>query len=594
MAEIQVRRIKAVFRELYDNRIDLSDIKSEQDQEKQFLTRSQAAYIISHLADIDHEQAAGTIVDGYNDNGIDAIYYDRSTKSIYMVQSKWDEKGSHSPDLGSVSKFLNGVRDLLHARFDKFNEKVNAKQVDILEALDSIQVRFVLVLVYTGTQPLSSHAQGELDDFLKEQNDSWEFMYLKVYDQQLLIKAITGAITGESINLEVAVYDWGEISEPYQAIYGQVQAADIAQWYKEHDTKLLARNLRTYKGNTEVNQAIKGTLTTDAFNFWYFNNGITVLCNSIEKTPRHGNNRNAGMFVCRGVSVVNGAQTVGSIAEVQKQGFRNIDKARVLVRFISLENCPPGFGARVTTATNTQNQVFPRDFAALDSNQERLKSELWYDLQKSYLYRGETNPYPDKGCTIEEAAIALACAYGDVVLAVHAKREISKLFEDIRREPYTLLFNEDINAIKLWNCIQVLRIVESFLIQRRQSLEGPERLVSVHGNRFVLYRVFATISDDDLNRTDIDFERIKAWSITKTESYLTKVSQVIEQRFPGVYINGLFKSGAQCKELDRLLPKDPDNKVRKSKISLATQQSLFEALSRGSIIDDNEKGSLVR
>jgi hypothetical protein len=584
MAEIHIRRIKAVLKETFGDYIDLSDVKSEQDRERQFLTRSQAAFVISHLADTNVEQAAGSIVDGFDDNGIDAIHFDRITNAIYLVQSKWDESGNHSPDLGSVSKFINGIRDLLHARFDKFNKKVEAKREDILKALDSVQVRFVLVIVYTGTQPLSTHAARELDEFLKAQNDTSEFMDLKVYDQQLLMKAITGAVTGESINLEVSLYDWGEISEPYQAVYGQIPAVDIAQWYKEHDTKLLARNLRTYKGDTEVNQAIKATLTSDAFNFWYFNNGITVLCNSIEKTPRHGSNRNVGTFVCRGASVVNGAQTVGSIAEVHKQGFRNIDRARVLVRFISLENCPPGFGARVTTATNTQNQVFPRDFAALDPNQERLKTELWYDLHKSYFYRGETNLYPDTGCTVEEAAVALACAYGNVILAVHAKRELSKLFENIKREPYTLIFNEELSSIKMWNCVQIFRIVEDFLQKKRPTLTGAERLVSVHGNRFILYRVFATISDSELTSVDWDSKRFEKWAAKKAAVNLSLISQAIEKNFEGVYINGLFKSGAQCNLLEHMLPRDPDTKPRQVTISSATQQSLFDALGPNSLI----------
>jgi hypothetical protein len=255
-----------------------------------------------------------------------------------------------------------------------------------------------------------------------------------------------------------------------------------------------------------------------------------------------------------------------------------------LVRFISLENCPPGFGARVTTATNTQNQVFPRDFAALDPNQERLKTELWYDLHKSYFYRGETNLYPDTGCTVEEAAVALACAYGNVILAVHAKRELSKLFENIKREPYTLIFNEELSSIKMWNCVQIFRIVEDFLQKKRPTLTGAERLVSVHGNRFILYRVFATISDSELTSVDWDSKRFEKWAAKKAAVNLSLISQAIEKNFEGVYINGLFKSGAQCNLLEHMLPRDPDTKPRQVTISSATQQSLFDALGPNSLI----------
>ena len=577
MSVVHIRRIKAMLKELYQGDIDLSDVKNEDQIENQFLTRSQAAYVVSHLADISHSDAAKTVTDGFGDNGIDAVYFDMNSKSLYLVQSKWVNNGKKSPDLGEMLKFKKGVENLLHAQFENFNDKFQAKKPEILKALDSIQVRIVLIIVYTGTQPLSQPVKRTLDEFIDKQNDSSEYMFLKIFDQQMLIKAISGAIVGDPINVEVAITDWGEMSSPYYAVYGQVEATEIAQWYLEHDTKLLAKNLRTFKGATDVNVAIKATLTSDAHNFWYFNNGITVLCNSIEKTARGGNSKSFGVFVCKNVSVVNGAQTVGSISEAYRQGFSNVEHAKVLVRFISLENCPPGFGAKVTTATNTQNPVFNRDFAALDSTQERIKTELWYDFNKNYFYRGETNVYPDKGCTIEEAAIALACCHGDIVLAVHAKREVSKLFENISKEPYTLLFNKDLPVSRVWNSVQVLRIVESHLIQEKQTLVGTKRLAAVHGNRFILHRVFQTISLNELDSLDFNHENKRDYLLQKADYYLNEITNSIDENFQGVYITGLFKSGEQCKELNLSLPKDPDLKPRPS-LKKSVQTSLFDLL----------------
>lgn len=576
MAIIHVRRISSVLKEIYQGKIDLSDIKDENSKDDAFLTRSQAAYIISHLADIDHELSAKSIVDGFQDNGIDAIFFNRSTNTFYLVQSKWVSNGVKSPDLGSIHKFLNGIKDILHAKFEKFNDKVLGKKNEMLEALDSIYVRFVIVIVYTGTQPLSKHASDLLDEFVVNQNQSGEFMYLKVYDQQSLVKAITGGLLGDPINLEVILHNWGEIKDPYQAVYGYVNAADIAQWYHEYDSRLLAKNLRTYKGETDVNSAIKKTIVSDPENFWYFNNGITVLCNSISKTARGGTDRSVGIYICNGVSVVNGAQTVGTIAETHTQGFKGTKDAKVFVRFISLENCPPGFGARVTTATNTQNQIFQRDFASLDPNQERLKSELWYDLSKTYLYRGETNVYPDKGCTIEEAAIGLACSYGDVTLAVHAKREVSKLFEDIKRAPYTLLFNADLTAVRMWNTVQVSRAVESFLLQEKHNLSGTKRLIAVHGNRYILYKVFQVFSARDFEEPNFDLPSFRQKAVSKAQKYVEQIAEAVSLHFNGVYLNGLFKSASQCGELDLLLPKDPEMIPRFRNQEEELQLSLFK------------------
>ena len=109
-------------------------------------------------------------------------------------------------------------------------------------------------------------------------------------------------------------------------------------------TRLTAKNLRQFKGLTEVNESISKTLTANAERFWYFNNGITILCESLRKKPLGGPNNETGTFECRSASVVNGAQTVGTIGDVAKSNSLAMSGGRVLVRLVSLENCPPGFG----------------------------------------------------------------------------------------------------------------------------------------------------------------------------------------------------------------------------------------------------------
>ena len=89
-----------------------------------------------------------------------------------------------------------------------------------------------------------------------------------------------------------------------------VDLEDIGKW-KEFGQSLYHRNLRGFKGSTDVNEGIVKTARFSADNFWYFNNGITILCAKLSKQPLGGSNRASGVFECEGASVVNGAQTVG-------------------------------------------------------------------------------------------------------------------------------------------------------------------------------------------------------------------------------------------------------------------------------------------
>lgn len=55
---------------------------------KNRLSRSLAAFAIANLADLTPPQAAHSIINGGDDNGIDAIYFDRVNNRLWLVQAK--------------------------------------------------------------------------------------------------------------------------------------------------------------------------------------------------------------------------------------------------------------------------------------------------------------------------------------------------------------------------------------------------------------------------------------------------------------------------------------------------------------------------
>jgi hypothetical protein len=243
-----------------------------------------------------------------------------------------------------------------------------------------------------------------------------------------------------------------------------------------------------------------------------------------------------------------------------QQGFRKAKQAYVLVRFISLEDCPPDFATEVTTATNTQNRIESRDFASLDPTQEQLRQELALDLDKVYVYKsGESPPPDDVGCTIEDATIALACAYPNIQLAADAKSAVGKLWEDIKKQPYTLIFNKELSAVRMWHSVQILRTVEASL-EREKVTSDPattRRFVAIHGNRFILHRVFQTLPLHEFDDLDLDLEPIMQRAREETNRVLEETTRVIEEEYPDSYLNSFFKSGQKCSKLEEQLPKLP-------------------------------------
>jgi AIPR protein len=388
MGTLHIGHIKAALKSRFENLIDLSDLSasvSATDRENFFLTRALAAFVIAELGSADDKIAAKAVVDGSKDNGIDAFYFDTSERVCYLVQSKWVHNGKSSVELGEIHKFVQGVNDLLEFKLEHFG-KLRQKMPEIEVALSDSLARFVLVIAYTGEPALAAEARRPLDELLAEQNDPTELITLRTLRQGDLHAIVAKKAVGDSVKVKVLLHEWGIITDPYLAYYGQVDLEDIGKW-KEFGDSLYSRNLRGFKGSTDVNEAIIMTAHSSPENFWYFNNGITILCDKLSKLPHGGSNRASGLFECEGASVVNGAQTVGSIISAIDSKSNGFKHARVLVRLISLEKCPHNFASELTRAANTQNRIEKKDFAALDPEQDRLKTELLLERGKVYAYR---------------------------------------------------------------------------------------------------------------------------------------------------------------------------------------------------------------
>ena len=282
MAEVQHSQIKNKLLELVAPLIDKSDIlsKSPADNEAHILSRSVAAAAVKILGDTDDAAAANSVVDGGKDNGIDAIYYDTQSKALFLIQSKWSNGHTSSIESGEVLKFLQGVQDLVSLKRDRFNEKIQKRWSIIEDALKKLtSVR--LVVAYPGSGKIDPDIQDKIDDFVKGQNDTSELFFFSAVTQRELFQHFVSEAAPPQINLNVRLTHYGLVESPLRAVYGQVSAVDVAEWYRRHGNHLFAGNIRNFLGSSEVNAAIAETLKSEATFFWYYNNGITIIIEAI-------------------------------------------------------------------------------------------------------------------------------------------------------------------------------------------------------------------------------------------------------------------------------------------------------------------------
>ena len=156
MSQYHIDRIASVLDDSFGSLIDMSDWHKKPAPEARvaFLQRGMAALCIKSLAEVEDSIAAEAVVDGFDDGGIDALFFDQINDAFYFVQGKWSEDGTKPIDGNASGRFIEGVRDILSARrIERFNQKVKNKESEILAALRASRlIRIILVTAHTATQ----------------------------------------------------------------------------------------------------------------------------------------------------------------------------------------------------------------------------------------------------------------------------------------------------------------------------------------------------------------------------------------------------------------------------------------------------------
>jgi len=252
-------------------------------------------------------------------------------------------------------------------------------------ALMSSETRILLITVHKGAARGAADALARVDE-LARQIDGGSGMPLAAtvhWHQKDLLDAIQAESSPQKIQADVYLANWGQITDPYPAVYGRVQAEQIAALWQAHPY-LAHMNLREYSvQRTDVNAAIARTVENEPHHFWYFNNGLTVICDSIQPGLSGKLNPDLALFRFNGIRLVNGAQTTGIVSDhIGAIPESERSKVWIQLRAIAVGHCPDGFATNITKYTNLQNAVSPQDFVALDPVQSRLAIDFAIDRRR--------------------------------------------------------------------------------------------------------------------------------------------------------------------------------------------------------------------
>lgn len=476
---------------------------------------------------------------------------------LISPKSKWRKDGLGSISQEEASTFAEGVARVINFDLTGCNAKLSAKQSEITDALRDMNYQIEIVYCHTGNQGMNEYASRALNSLLNQVNedDSTELLTFTEIKLQDIYEYLANGQINESIVLnDVLISNWGSVDAPFKAYYGTIQVSAVGEWYNQYGNQLFAKNIRYYKGSTEVNQGIKEVLKTQPEKFFYYNNGIKLLCKKITKKLPYSTGNNVGLFALEGVSLVNGAQTTGVIGAVCLENPELIESAKVFVQMIDLGDAENDQAVQITKLSNTQNRIDSKDFVALDPQQDRLRMELnLAGIQ--YLYKsGSKLDDPVHQISLDEAIVSQACTLDDLSIVALVKRNIGALTENIDRPPYKLLFNGATNSFAMYNGVQVLRSVDFYIKQNEPTETGRKRLVLIHGNRFLLHLLLQKVKIiDGYDTTYLDNAVIDEIVQTNFNELWNNIFSVMQAKYPEAYPAHIFKNVGRLKELVTLL-----------------------------------------
>lgn len=373
--------------------------------------------------DLDYTEIESGIVDGPRDAGIDAAYVFINRQlltddlkldafkqpvdiELYIIQAKNQDSFKET----AVDKLSSSLPLLLDLTKDKsglealFKPKVVMIFRSFLDVMKQLAVEFpkVSIRILYCTKSVAPNETikikaASLESMLRDKFPNVTFSFLG--SQQLYER---------SANQKRLVKELPTTGTPLSGVNSYIALCKLADYVKfitddseNLITRIFEANVRAYQGEVEVNREIAESLTrpTQNLDFWWLNNGITIVADQAQFM----NNR----LTIENPLIVNGLQTSHEIYNYASQLPAN-DQRMILVRVI-VEN-DRAKRDQIIRATNRQTSIKHSSFRATEPIHRQIEDYLatlgyFYDRRKN-LYKREGKPV-DKIISIDRLAQAV-------------------------------------------------------------------------------------------------------------------------------------------------------------------------------------------
>ena len=325
-------------------------------------------WYIKATEDLLNEEIQTLITDGPKDGGIDAIYIDHDAHRIKIYQSKFSQViGEGLVDKDEIAKFCKVCEYLENstANIQKLREYINPTLKDKLDdAIRYIKEEgYKPELIFITTHSINRNSS------LFDINSGVKIISARELEQKFL--SWQQGHTPELGDVEFTYLDiLNGPSEP-KGFIANIPSANLKSVYMKHKEKLFSRNVRIFYGESgkkrfSPNPKIKETLLNDEHNFWYFNNGITILSEKVTL------NTESKSIILTNPQIINGCQTVTIIGDNKES------EAALFAKIIEIGDhvINQEFIDEIIEANNRQNPVDERILKSNHPLQVKLQRRL--------------------------------------------------------------------------------------------------------------------------------------------------------------------------------------------------------------------------
>ncbi len=323
--------------------------------------------------------------DGARDSGIDCAFIDGDI--LYIIQGKYRDSHSYENVYSfktSMEKFLSltDARDIRSALVDVYNAIHNddINEIKIYYITNNWIEREKVDYSYASMcNAFSSEFSEKLEKNIFLQIVGYED-YSKIHTGMIL--QLPKAVKNAKSTLLLARHFE---NRDKTTVVAEVALKDLASLVSEHRTYIFFSNIRNYKGLNKINQGIKSTYENSPKDFWYYNNGITIVCDDYDLTDK----QTYASITIKAPQIVNGCQTSTTICDCwsrsNKEDKQNVD-GTILVKII--KDSRSQRRRNITQYTNKQTAVSGKDFFALDDFHKELQQSF---AENGYFYEIQSN-----------------------------------------------------------------------------------------------------------------------------------------------------------------------------------------------------------